>query len=297
MSNGWTLCAFADDQAAAERLARAMALPCQLVESHRFPDGEIRLRLDPVPERALAYRSLHHPNDKLIELLLLASVLRNPAGPPSILIVPYLPYMRQDTAFRPGEAISQRVVGHLLGNAFDTIVTVDPHLHRTRSLDTVFAGAQALATSAAPLLAALIEGMDRPLILVGPDRESEPLVGAVATRTGLPFLILDKRRRGDTAVTFAAGQLDQVKGRGIVLIDDIVSTGGTLIEAARILRESGCARIEALIVHALFDDVAAARIAAAGIERIRSTDSVPHATNAAHLAPLLAAAVRRAAAL
>jgi ribose-phosphate pyrophosphokinase len=295
VSDRWVVCAFAEDGPAAERLARALMLPCQIVECHHFPDGESRVRIDPVPANAVIYRSLHQPNEKLVELLLLASVLSDSAGGRPILVAPYLPYMRQDAAFHAGEAISQRVIGRLLAASHRTVIAVDPHLHRTKSLGAILPGTTATAISAAPLLAALIDGNGgEPPVLIGPDSESEPLVAAVAYHAGLPFRILDKTRHGDHEVNITASDLDIACERRAVLVEDIVATGGTLIEAARRLRAIGCTAIQALVVHALFDDAAAAAMAAAGIEGVRSTDSVPHPTNVVPLAPLLAAAVQAA---
>ena len=101
-------------RAAAERLAQALGVPCRTVTVHRFPDGESLVRVEPSPETAFLYRSLDHPNDKLVELLLAVSALRANGAAKVVLIAPYLAYMRQDIAFHDGEAISQRVVGKLL---------------------------------------------------------------------------------------------------------------------------------------------------------------------------------------
>jgi ribose-phosphate pyrophosphokinase len=295
MSAGPVLCTFADSHFPAAALARELRLPCQLVDCHHFPDGESRVRLDPLPERIVVYRALQRPNDKLIELLLLASVAQDAGRPRPILVAPYLPYMRQDAAMRPGEAVSQRVIGRLLGEAYGAVITVDPHLHRTHSLGTVLPNSTAIALSAAPLLATLIDGGNggAPL-LVGPDEESEPLVAAVARTADCPFLILQKTRHGDRDVTIAPSDAATLEGRRVVLIDDMVSTGATLVEAASHLHRGGCAGIEALTVHALFDDQAALKMRDSGIERVRSTDAVPHASNAVALAPLLAGAVQQA---
>ena len=265
MSAGSVLCTFADSRAAGEALARELGMPCQLVDCHHFPDGESRVRLDPIPRRAVVYRALQRPNDKLIELLLLASIVQDRGGPRPVLVAPYLPYMRQDAAMRPGEAVSQRVIGRLLGEAYGTIVTVDPHLHRTHSLDTILPNTAAIALSAAPLLATLIDcGTSEAPLLVGPDEESEPLVREVARAADCPFLVLKKTRHGDRDVTIAPADVAAIAGRRIVLIDDMISTGATLVEAASGFRQGGCAAIEALTVHALFDDQAAISMADAG---------------------------------
>ncbi len=103
---------------------------------HHFPDGESLIRLPPsLPEHVIVCRSLNQPNDKLIELLLCATTARELGAKRLTLVAPYLSYMRQDIANQPGEAVSQRIVGKLLAELFDDVLTVDPHLHRISSLD------------------------------------------------------------------------------------------------------------------------------------------------------------------
>src|SRR5690606_12123678 len=103
---------------------------------HRFPDGELRLRLPAtLPAAVVLFRGLHQPNEKLVELLLTARTARGAGARHLTLVAPYLAYMRQDMAFAPGEAVSQRIVGDFLAQLFDAVITVDPHLHRVARLD------------------------------------------------------------------------------------------------------------------------------------------------------------------
>ena len=135
------LLAFDDEQGQANALAAALQIPLALVERHRFPDGESRLRLPPrLPDRLLMLRGLHQPNDKLVELLIALPAARALGARQILLVCPYLAYMRQDMAFHPGEAVSQRHVGALLASQIDGLITVDPHLHRIASLDEVMPG-------------------------------------------------------------------------------------------------------------------------------------------------------------
>ena len=149
---------FDDEQGAAERLAAAADLALRPVQRHRFPDGELRLTL-PVdasgrlPERVVVLRSLHQPNEKLIELMLLARAARDLGVRHLTLVAPYLAYMRQDIAFHPGEAVSQRIVGPFLASLFDAVVSVDPHLHRVATLEEAVPAAQTAVISGALLLA------------------------------------------------------------------------------------------------------------------------------------------------
>lgn len=289
---------FEETADAARRLAAALNLPFREIELHRFPDGESLVRVDSVPSSGagggLLYRSLDHPNDKLIELMLAASVLRDAGAAPLTLLAPYLCYMRQDKAFRPGEAVSQGVVGRFLSGLFERVVTVEPHLHRTHRLAEVFPGAKAVKVSAAALLAERLrqDGVTTDTLLVGPDTEARQWVEAVAQPLGLEVLIGQKVRSGDRDVKIAVPNVERARGRPVVLIDDLVSTGGTLVECAEQLTAAGAASIEAMAVHMLCGSEEEAQLCAAGLFRLRSTDSVPHPSNAIHLAPLLAAVLR-----
>ena len=125
------LLSFDDERHLAEALAQALGVPLRWVERHRFPDGESRLRLPPqLPPRVALLRGLHRPNEKLAELMIVAPAARELGAAQLTLVCPYLAYMRQDMAFTPGEAVSQRHVGQALAAWFDAVITVDPHLHR-----------------------------------------------------------------------------------------------------------------------------------------------------------------------
>jgi ribose-phosphate pyrophosphokinase len=289
---------FPESEGPARRLAQALSLPCRVAVIHRFPDGERLVRLAHVFDHAILYRSLNDPalkdpDDKLVELLFAASALRDHGTRRLTLVAPYLSYMRQDIAFHPGEAVSQKVMGRLLGDAFDRVFTVDPHLHRTGTLAQVLPGAEAQALSAAPALARLL-GDDPPppdALLVGPDTESRALVSGVAEPLGLDWAVGDKLRRGDRAVTIRLPEALRLHGRPVILVDDAVSTGATLMECARLVLTAGAGSVEAVVVHALFPPGREGAFRKAGISRLRSTDSLAHPSNAVPLAPLFAEAL------
>ena len=110
---------FEDEQDSALRLAKAGEFDLAKIDRHRFPDGEIKLQLpDTLPERVVILRTLNNPNEKLIELLLSAQTARQLGATHITLVAPYLAYMRQDIAFHPGEAISQKIIGRYLASLF-----------------------------------------------------------------------------------------------------------------------------------------------------------------------------------
>ena len=286
---------FDDERPAAERLAAASGLALRPVQRHCFPDGELKLTLPvdgagQLPVRAVLLRSLYQPNDKLVELLLAARAARALGVRHLTLVAPYLAYMRQDIAFHPGEAVSQRIVGPFLASLFDAVVTVDPHLHRVATLPEAVPAAQAVVVSGAPLLADWIaEHVEKPLI-VGPDEESEQWAGSIASRIGAPHVVLRKTRHGDRSVDIEVPDLSVWRDRTPVLVDDIASSGRTLAIAAHKLAEQGMRKPECVVVHALFAEDAWTLLTPL-FARITSTDTVPHPSNRIGLASLIAGAL------
>jgi ribose-phosphate pyrophosphokinase len=279
----------------AKRLASLLGVPFQEIALHRFPDGEIRVTVGPAASTTIIYASLDRPNDKLIAVLFAAEALRRAGARRLVLLAPYLCYMRQDTAFHEGEAISQKVVGRLLAATVDRVITVDAHLHRTADIKAVFPDIEAVNLSAMPAIAKAlrIAGFDPATIVVGPDAESRPWVSDLAGQLGLIDTVAQKIRRGDRAVEISFADPHLIAGRPALLVDDIVSSGGTLIACAKALTAAGAKAIDAVITHALFPEELAAEFANAGIRSIRSTSSVPHPTNAIPLDDILATALRR----
>ena len=285
------LLAFDDEWALAQRLADALGWPLQAVQRHTFPDGETRLRLPPqLPPRVAVLRGLQQPNAKLTELWLAAAGARELGAAQLALVSPYLAYMRQDIAFTPGEVVSQRHLGRLLATGFDCVITVDPHLHRVATMDEVVPGRRGLALSAAPLLGAWLARQVPGALLVAPDEEAEQWVAAAARAQGLDYLVSRKQRHGDRDVRVDVPAAD-VQGRAVVLLDDVASTGHTLLDAAATLLARGAASVDVAVTHGLFVGDAIDRLRAAGVRHCWSTDSVPHASNCVSVAPLLAAAL------
>lgn len=280
--------AFPDYREPAERFAAAAGIGCEAIRVHHFPDGESLVRLpDRLPEHVALYTSLDDANQRLIELELAAATAATLGAERLTLVAPYLCYMRQDAAFRPGEAVSQRIVGELLARHFDTLVTVDPHLHRTARLADAVPVRRAVALTAAPLMADWIAAHVNEPLLVGPDEESAQWVSAIAASGETEFCVARKTRLGDRDVRIALPEAG-FAGRNVVLVDDVASTGRTLAAAADELARRGAASITVLVTHALFVGDAWATLRAAGVSRICSTDSILHESNGIPLAGLLA---------
>ncbi len=271
------------------RIAAASGATLMPIEHRHFPDGESYLRVlgDPRGAQLWIVADLVPADATLFPVLLLAASLREQGAARVGLIAPYLPYMRQDIAFQPGECVSARHMAAMLGAQFDALITVDAHLHRIDSLEAVF-GIPARNLGAAGLLADWVAAnVDAPL-LVGPDAESAQWVEAGAARIGCPWTVLSKERNGDRDVRIS-GRLDaRRRSRNPVLIDDVLSTGSTLVQACALLAEAGLPPPRVAVVHAIFADEAEARLREAGVVATVSTDSLPHHSNQVSLAALIA---------
>ncbi len=277
-----------DSAEGAARLAAALGVAHQRIDCHRFPDEEARVRLpETLPAHILLYRSLDRPDPKLIELLLTCQTARQLGVRRISLIAPYLCYMRQDTAFHPGEAVSQTIIGKFLAGLVEDVLTVDPHLHRTQQLACAIPAEQALACSAASLIGEFIAQRFEAPIVLGPDRESRQWVQTIADGRRLEWAVAEKTRLGDRAVRIALPELP-LAGRDVVLIDDVISSGHTMIEIAAQLKTRGVSSLHCIVTHALFAGDSYPRMVQAGFDGIWSTDSIPHPSNAIPLAALLA---------
>lgn len=277
----------------ARSLAGTLDTVCGAVEFRRFPDGEtfVRLLSDVRDCDVAIVCALHKPDEKFLPLAFLAATAREFGARSVGLVAPYLAYMRQDRVFHSGEGVTARYFASLLSRTMEWLVTVDPHLHRYHALTDLYT-VPARVVHAAGAIAAFIQVSYPHAILIGPDDESEQWVAAVAGAAGVPFIVLRKERHGDRDVRLVRPDLGAVKGRQPVIIDDIVSTGRTMIAVARQLREEGHAGPVCVGVHAVLDAEANRALYAAGVARLVSCNTVPHESNAIDLTAELAAAIR-----
>jgi ribose-phosphate pyrophosphokinase len=273
----------------AHGLGTRLGIPVLVPEVRQFPDGELYVRIDGELRGDVAIVG-NASGDNFLRVAFLAGTARDLGAARVGLIAPYLAYMRQDSRFKPGEGVTASYFARLVSSTVDWLVTVDPHLHRLPSLDGIYTIPTTIARAAPAIAAWIAAEVERP-VLVGPDAESVHWVQAVAARCGAPFVILEKTRRGDRDVSISAPD-GAWNGHTPVLIDDIVSTGRTMIEATRQLRAAGSAPPICVAIHAVFADALSEALSAAGARGIVTCDTIPHATNQIAIAESLAVAVR-----
>jgi len=260
----------------------------------RFPDEETYLRVDAEVggSDVVIVATLDRPDSKFLTVSFLADLVRELGARRCVLVAPYLAYMRQDTRFQPGEAVTSRTFARLLSAACDGVVTVDPHLHRYSSLADLY-GVPTRTVHAASLLSEWIRLNVEDPVLVGPDAESEQWVAEVARLADAPSIVLTKTRRGDRDVEIEVPDIERWASHCPVLVDDIISTARTMTETVGHLRRAGLAPPVCVGVHAVFSGDAYHHLQSAGIGRVVTTDTIHHETNAISVGEALAQNVRK----
>ena len=276
------------------RVAEALGLELIEASTKRFPDGEFYFRyLQPIAgEELLIVQSLYPPQDEhLMELLAMTYTARDLGASKITLFIPYLAYSRQDERYLDGECLTSDLVRHLLeGVGADALYTVD--VHSMKVLERYSIPAYNL-TAAGELARYFAErGLKDPLILA-PDDEEMALkrVRYAAEVIEAEYDSLKKERDRYTGEIKTYAKELSVRGRDVVIIDDIISTGRTTANAARILKELGAARIYAGVTHLLLRGNALELIKSAGVEEVVGTDSVPGSLSRVSVAPLIAEAL------
>ncbi|MCW8900833.1 MAG: ribose-phosphate diphosphokinase [Gammaproteobacteria bacterium] len=271
-----------------KNVAEILNISSHEIDIHHFPDKESLVTLpEKKSDHVILYLSLDYPNNKLIELLLACKTARTQGIKRLSLVAPYLCYMRQDKSFHTEEAVSQHIIGRWLSELVDDIITVDPHLHRIQSLDTVIPDTNNIVLTATPLLGEFIKSLNKTVHLLGPDEESLQWVKSVAEISHSPYSVATKTRHSDTRVEIQLPEIDY-HNQHIILIDDVISTGNTVAQTAIKLYKSGALQVDVIATHALFTKDALDTLNNSNIKNIWSSDSISHSTNQISLKHLLA---------
>ncbi len=277
-------------------VARKLGVEVSKLEIRRFPDGEKYLRIQQDVSGqcvAIIQSTSHRPDEYLFEYLLIADSMRDIGAKKVIAVFPYLAYARQDERFNPGEAITIGTVAKLVeGVGTNEFYTVDAHLHRISDISRIFT-IPAYNLSAVPLLVEYISKnieLENSLV-IGPDEESEQWVAAAARILRVDFDVLEKKRINAEKVEIKTRRLS-VKNRDVIVVDDIISTGGTMVETIRVLKREGARRIVVGCIHPILAGNALARLYDSGADIVLGTDSIPSPVSRVSLAPVIASALR-----
>jgi ribose-phosphate pyrophosphokinase len=285
-----------------EAIAAIVNLPLTRVVVRRFPDMEVFVEIQENVrgEDVFVVQSTSFPaNDNLMELLILVDALKRASARRITAVMPYFGYARQDRKPGPRTPISAKLVANLIERAgVDRVMTLDLHAGQIQGFfdiptDNLFA---------APVIVRDIQERNQlsNLVVVSPDVGGVVRARGLAKRINVPLAICDKRREraGDSEVLNVIGN---VRGKRCILIDDIVDSGGTLVNAAKALLDVGATEVSAYISHGVLSGGAVGKIAGSALkalvitDSIRPTEAVRVAKNirVLSIAPLLAEAMAR----
>ena len=282
----------------AVQLTRLIKADLLGIELQKFPDGETYVRVlgDVSGKRVIYVNSLQRdPNESLIETFLTLDALKDLGAKEVYAVLPYMAYARQDERFKPGEAVSIATVAKLFRALnLDGVYTVDMHLHRITD-PTAFFGAKFRNLTGVRELAKYVKRHyvlpGGRAVVVGPDEEAEQWARVMAEELGLEYAVLEKKRLSATEVRVEARGAN-VKDKTAIIVDDIISTGGTIIEAVKLLRSLGCGDVIVTCVHPILVGRAYPKLEQLGLLDLVGTDTVLSPISKVPIAPAIAGALQ-----
>lgn len=267
-----------------EALTKSLTEECQAelgtVIIRQFPDGEtyIKIETDVKDRQVVLICTLNNPDKKLLPLYYLSETAKELGAKSICIVAPYLAYMRQDKRFQSGEGITSIYFAKLISSFADSLITIDPHLHRRSSLSEIYSIPTTVIHAAELISKWIRENIKKPL-LVGPDIESKQWVYEVARQAEVPFIILKKIRLGDKKVEISVPHVEKYKEHTPVLVDDIISTARTMIETIGHLKNVGMKKPVCIGIHGVFADNAYSDLFTAGAEEVITSNTIPHISN------------------
>lgn len=261
-----------------KKIAETLGLKIAGVQYKRFPDGELYVKVDSNESSHLIVSSLCSAED-IVLLNLLFDALKGEV----IALIPYMGYARQDREFLRGEAVSIRAIANMIESRVEKVFTVNIHSSKARENFKKLVDVDAM-----PLIGEHFK--DRELIMISPDKGSAERVKIAASYANCDWDWLEKRRIDAQTVEIAPKNID-VEGKEVLIVDDIISTGGTVVEATKTLYELGAKKVETACIHAVFADFAVIKLLSAGVAEITATDTIERIFSKISVARLLSEAV------
>lgn len=258
-----------------KRIAEELGLKIASVTFKRFPDGELYARVESSEDEHVVVCSLKS-NEDFVLLNLLFDAIKGDV----VAVIPYLGYARQDREFLKGEAVSVRVVAKAIEERAEKVLTVNIHSEKAKENFR-----KLLDVDAMPLIGKSYEGEE--IVMISPDKGSVERVKVAAKFANCEWDWLEKRRIDEKTVEISPKKIE-VEGKRVVIVDDIISTGGTVIEAAKKLYELGARSVECACVHAVLADFAAVKLFSSGIKEIVATDTLEGAFSKISVSKMLA---------
>ncbi len=270
----------------AEELSHILKIPRANIISKRFPDNELYIRiLDNIKNEDVIIVQTTYPDQNLVELFFLQNAVVEAGAKKITVVIPYYGYARQDTLFQAGESISAKAIAKLISLNADKVITVDPHKEHILA----FFSTIAISCSAVPEIANYLKQKNLDLILA-PDKGALSRAKQASNIISCDFDYIEKTRLDGTTVEIKPKNLD-VENKNVGIIDDIISTGGTMAKSIKELKIQGAKKVFVSCTHGLFAGDAIKKLSSSGCDEIIATDTIISKYSlvkvAASIAPLI----------
>ena len=278
-------------QKLAAKIAKELKMPLIPIETRRFPDGERYIRIKgEIDDEVIVVQSTGYPQDEnLIELFLILKNLKCMGIKKIKVVIPYFGYGRQERRFKSGEAVSAVIIADLLEFAgADEIFCINLH---EENITEFFQIPVHNLSAMLPIANYIKENLDNPVI-IAPDKGALGFAKEIADILQCEYDYLEKTRISPEVVETKPKNLD-VKGKDAVIIDDIISTGGTIVNAVEILKEHGATKVIVSCVHPVLVEDALLKIFATGVDDVIATDTLLSDVSMISVAPLVADALKK----
>ena len=267
----------------AEDLAKELKTPLANTISKRFPDNEFYVRItDDIRKKDVIIVQTTYPDPNLVELFLLQNAAEESGAKTITVIIPYFGYARQDTKFQDGEPISAKAIANLISLTADKVITVDPH--KEHILD--FFSTSAQSCTAVPEIAKYFKNKKIDMILA-PDKGALERAKQASQIINCEFDHMEKTRIDGTTVEIKPKNLD-AQNKNVAIIDDIISTGGTMAKSIKELKKQGAKKVYVSCTHGLFAGEAIKKLSTSGCDEIISTDTIKSRFSKVKIAPAIA---------
>jgi ribose-phosphate pyrophosphokinase len=279
----------------AKKLSKKLSIPYFQTKLNNFPDGEIYLQFTKsVKNKHLIICQTFQPNpNQSLQQIIFAAKNAKELGVKKItLVAPYLGFMRQDKRFHAGENISANIMAELLSKYTDKLITIDPHLHRIRKMNWVFKN-KAVALTSNPVIADYIQKNFKNEVIIGPDWESYQWAQRIAKRISVMSTVLRKVRLSSRKVESKMVNPIEIKNKNVIIVDDIISTGHTIMEAAKKAKKLKAKSITAICIHGLFVEGAIKKMKAKGVKQIICTNTIEKPQSKIDITSLLAEELKK----
>ncbi len=250
----------------ASKVSTKLGIPLERITRRRFADGELYVKLEEPIDDAIIIGNTY-PDSSIIELILTEDAINNAGGKRKILVVPYYGYARQDAMFQQYEAVSAKALASIYKSLFEKIFVVN--IHSPEGLSYLGEKGKEIRSEVEIGKQIRIDGND---IVVSPDDGFSQEAGIISQVAGIPSSSLNKKRVSDTKVLIEFPEDLDVNGKRVALVDDLISTGGTILEASKLLKSKGAAKVNVYCIHGLF--ISGTSKYSGYVDKIVTTDTV-----------------------